>query len=83
MKLFLSQKILEEWALAEKADSKMESWCSRERRRIRWLRRSTRRLRDDTYTAGRVKTTSQLGVLHAEHYVDSCLVGRQPTGSRL
>lgn len=80
MKLFLSQKTLEEWALAEKADLQDGKLVLTEGKTTHPVAPAVHFQKlvsgDDTHgLLGRVKTAAQLGLLKAEHYADSCILG--------
>ncbi|MFZ5444121.1 MAG: hypothetical protein ACOZQL_29260 [Myxococcota bacterium] len=80
MKLFLPQKTLEEWALAEKADLSDGKLVVAEGKTSHPVTSAVHFQKlvsgEDTQgLLGRVKTTAQLTALQAEHFADSCIVG--------
>lgn len=80
MKLFLPQKTLEEWALAEKADLSDGKLIVAEGKTSHPVTSAVHFHKlvsgEDTQgLLGRVKTTPQLAALNAEHFADSCIVG--------
>ncbi len=80
MKLFLPEKTLEEWSLSEKADLVEGKLVVKETNSshpiIPAVAFSKTVSGDDTHTlVGRVKTTTQLAALGAEHLQDSVILG--------
>lgn len=80
MKLFLPQKTLEEWALADKADVAEGKLLIKEGNSTHPVSSAVHFNKlvsgeDTNGLLGRVKTTAQLTALNAEHFADSCIVG--------
>lgn len=80
MKLFLPQKTLEEWALAEKADLADGKLVVKESKSTHSVAPAVHFSKlvsgEDTQgLLGRVKTVTQLQALNAEHFADSCIIG--------
>ncbi len=80
MKLFLPEKTLEDWALSEKADLQDGKLVVKEGNSshpvVPAVSFSKVVSGDDTNSlVGRVKTTSQLSALGAEHLADSVILG--------
>jgi hypothetical protein len=80
VKLFLPQKTLEEWALAEKADLADGKLLVKETKSTHPVAAAVHFSKlvsgeDTNGLLGRVKTTAQLQALKAEHFADSCIIG--------
>ncbi len=80
MKLFLPQKTLEEWALADKADLADGKLVVKDGGSMHPVTSAVhfQKLASGEDALGllhRVKTTEQLTALNAEHFADSCIVG--------
>lgn len=80
MKLFLPQKTLEEWALSEKADLVEGKLLVTETKSSHSVAPAVHFSKlvsgEDTQgLLGRVKTSTQLTALNAEHFADSCIIG--------
>ncbi len=80
MKLFLPQKTLEEWALADKADVQEGKLIIKDETGTHSVASAVHFNKlvsgEDTHgLLGRVKTTVQLSTLNAEHFADSCIIG--------
>lgn len=80
MKLFLPQKTLEEWALADKADVQEGKLIMKDEAGTHPVSSAVHFNKlvsgEDTHgLLGRVKTTVQLATLNAEHFADSCIIG--------
>jgi hypothetical protein len=80
VKLFLPQKTLEEWALAEKADLADGRLVVKEGGSSHPVSSAVHFQKlvsgeDTNGLVGRVKTTEQLQGLKAEHFADSCIIG--------
>ena len=80
MKLFLPQKTLKEWALAEKADLVDGKLVVKEGKTSHPVAPAVHFSKlvsgeDAQGLLGRVKTSTQLTALNAEHFADSCIIG--------
>lgn len=80
MKLFLPQKTLEDWALADQADLQDGKLLVKDTQSTHPMTSAVHFHKlvsgEDTQgLLGRVKTTAQLQALNAEHFADSCIVG--------
>lgn len=80
MKLFLPQKTLEDWALADQADLQDGKLLVKEAQSTHPVTSAVHFHKlvsgEDTQgLLGRVKTTAQLQAMSAEHFADSCIVG--------
>ena len=80
MKLFLPHKTLEEWSLSEKADLQDGKLVVTEGNSSHPVAPAVHFQKlvsgEDTQgLLGRVKTSTQLAALNAEHFADSCIIG--------
>jgi hypothetical protein len=80
VKLFLPHKTLEEWALSDRADLADGKLVVKEGKSTHPVAPAVHFQKivsgeDTAGLLGRVKTTTQLTALNAEHFADSCIIG--------